>query len=652
MKKIISFSLVLFFTIFSAFCLTEVWNGVVHVTDSESLEKDIVELNGMWEFYPSQEFQTFNREQYDMAFIKVPGSWKVTAKKNFQCDIACYRLKIMGLKPNTTYTIFSRKCPATSSKFFCNGYKVAEYGIFSSNKKVAKPADTPVFVFLQSDRIGTIELVVQVASYSNHESGIIYPFLFGEPEVVTSHFGILIIIVSIIAGILLFNCIINFSVYLGAKSEKLYLLFGILFFGLMLQDVTLNGCLLSWVLPKIPYELIIGIELMPFWLVPQIFSLVLLEDEKFQRKIPYLDKIIFGIFSAFGLVFCAFPVRYTNYLKFVLVGVDTIFFLYICYRTARAYADKNTQNGIILIFFIIVFTGIFLDMAFPEFIAKNVILFSQTGHLILGLVNVTFMALTHQSYYHQTNKAMINIAKINEEYEKFISNDVLKIINKEKPELVNRGDFAKVTKTLLYLQLDVVNDKNTKILPRTEFETCNIYISEIAECISNHKGFISNYLGRGCIAIFDEPNDSLHAAREIMSRLNSLNETRKKEGLFYAKYAAGIHTGEAVIGTIGEDERLDNAIVGYAMNVVCRISAVAFKDGIEFLVSEKTVDLIDDLRGCDVNLYKHAIDTPEINIVKLYRCYDREDMLRLNPQSVSPKILSIRETDRLVKVLW
>lgn len=652
MKKIFCFSLFIFITIFSAFCVTEVWNGVVHVSDNSQLEKEIVQLNGMWEFYPSQEFQTFNREQYDMAFIKVPGSWQITAKKNFQCDIACYRLKIMGLKPNTTYSIFSRKCPATSSKFFCNGYKVAEYGVFSSNKKVAKPCDKPVYIFLQSDRIGTIELVVQVASFSNHESGITTPLLFSEASQITRHFTILIIITSIIAGLLLFNSIINFSVYVGDKTNRMYLIFGLLFTGLLLENVTLNGCLLSWVMPFLPYSLLIGIQFMPLWLGPLLFSLIMMMDEKFQRKIPYLDKIIFGLFSGFGIVFCAFPVRYTNYLKFVLIIFDALYFLYISYRAGRAFADKDIKTGITLLFFILIFTGIFLDMIFVQTSAKSVILFSQIGLLLLPIFNSSFMALTHQMYYHQTNKAMINITKINEEYEKFISNDVLKIINKEKPELVNRGDFAKVVKTLMYIQLDVLNDKNSNVLPRTEFETCNIYISQIAECILKHNGFISNFLGRGCIAIFDEPNDSLFAAREILQTVSSLNETRKNEGLFYVKYGAGIHTGEAVIGTIGEDKHLDNAIVGYAMNVVSRIGSVAFKDDAEFLVSEQTVDAIKDIRGCDVNLYKHSIDTPELNVVKLYRCFDKDDMLRLNPQNVNPKVLSIRETDKFVKVLW
>lgn len=652
MKKLICFLLFLFYSIFSAFCVTEVWNGVVHVTDNSQFENSIVELNGMWEFYPSQEFQTFNREQYDMAFIKVPGSWKVTAKKNFQCDIACYRLKIMGLKPNTRYAIFSRKCPATASKFFCNGYKVAEYGVFSSNAKVARPCDTPVYAYLNSDRIGTIELVVQISSYSNHESGITVPILFSEESVITTHFRKIIIVISIIAGFLLFNCIINLAVYIGNKINKIYLIFFFLFLGLLLSLITINGCVLTWVFPNIPYSLVIGLEYVPFWLGPQLFSIILLYDNNFQKKLPYLDKIIFGIFSAFGLVFCAFPIKYTNYLKIVLLAFNVMFYFYICFRTGRAFALKDIKNGSTLSFYIIIFTGFYLDMIFPLVSAKNIILFNHIGLCILAIFNQTYMSLTHQQLYHQSSKAMDNIAKVNEEYEKFISKDVLKLINKDNPVLVNRGDYTKYNTTIVYIQLAVANDENIKVLPRTEFETCSLYITKIADCVAKNNGFISNYLGRGCIALFENPGDSLNAARSILTMLQEMNETRKKSGRFYVKLGAGIHTGDVVIGTIGEDSRLDNAIVGYGMNIVCRISAVAFNENVEFLVSEKTIEKLEGLKGCDVNLYRCSIDTPEEGVLKLYRCFDRDDMLRLNPQNVSPKTLSVRETDRFVKLLW
>ena len=43
---------------------TEVWNGLVHISNPADLEKKPINLSGMWEFYPNQEFQSYNKEQY------------------------------------------------------------------------------------------------------------------------------------------------------------------------------------------------------------------------------------------------------------------------------------------------------------------------------------------------------------------------------------------------------------------------------------------------------------------------------------------------------------------------------------------------------------------------------------------------------------
>ena len=311
MKKFVSFFAVLVFAVIPLFAY-DIWNGVVRLDNSEILEKETIKLNGMWEFYPGQEFQTFNREQYDMAFIKVPGSWRIEAKKNFQSDIACYRIKIVGLKPSTKYAIFSRKSPATAANFFCNGEKVASFGTYSSDEKNFKPCERPVYAFLESDSIGSIELVVQVASFFNHESGITSSILFAEEEVITRHFRSIIILISFLLGASLFLSIIHFSIYFGDRTSNANLIFGFVFIAIICNLLSFNGSILSWEFQEIPYSFITVLECICPWMLPQLFSVLAMKDKFSTNKLLLLDKIIFGIFSSFGIIFCTFPIKYTN----------------------------------------------------------------------------------------------------------------------------------------------------------------------------------------------------------------------------------------------------------------------------------------------------------------------------------------------------
>ncbi|MCR5386771.1 MAG: hypothetical protein K6E69_06595 [Treponema sp.] len=630
----------------------EVWNGVVHITDPESLEHDIINLNGNWEFYPAQEFQSFNREQYDMAFIKVPGAWEYNVKKNLQADFACYRIKIMGLKPGTRYAIFSRVCPATASKFFCNGAKVGEYGRYSSNEKLAKSAERPVYLFLNSDSIGTIELVIQVSSFSNHQSGIISSLLFAEQKVITSHFIKIIISCAILLGAILFTCIINFSVFIGDTKNFANMIFGFLLLGLLCQLLTSNGSILSWMFPDIPFSVIQGLKYVPLWMSPQLFSVLMMRDKSFEQHYPYVDKAIFGIFSAFAVIFCAFPIKYTNYLSVILISANGLFYFYAIIRMARNFAVKQIKDGIYLSFYIVVTTGFFFDILFPVQSSMIVILFSQVGILILVMFDVFYMAYAHQSIFHNTHRIMTILENINDSYEKFISHEFLELVNRSDPNEVKLGDYAKTALTIMYVQTSIITSDETTILPRHEFDTCSKFIKLITDCIDQSNGFVSNFLGRGCVAIFTGgPNDALFAARKIMVEADTLNETQMRSGEYCVSINAGIHYGDVITGAIGEDLRLDNVIIGPCMNAVCRISAVAYKHGGSFLISKDALDQIEGDIACDVRLYPNSIITAENDEIILYECVD-ENSSDDDTEVVKPVPISSKEIENFTKIYW
>ena len=630
----------------------EVWNGVVHISDPERLEKEIINLNGNWEFYPAQEFQSFNREQYDMAFIKVPGAWEYNAKKNLQADFACYRIKIMGLKPATRYAIFSRVCPSTASKFFCNGVKVGEYGRYSSNEKLAKSAECPVYLFLNSDSIGTIELVIQVSSFSNYQSGIVSSLLFAENKVITKHFILIIICTTLLLGAILFTCIINFSVFIGDTKNLSNMIFGFLLLGLLCQLLTSNGCILSWMFPGIPFAVILGLKYVPLWMSPQLFSVLMMQDKGFEQRYPYVDKIIFGIFSAFGIIFCAFPVKYTNYLGVFLISANGLFYFYAIIRMARSFALKQIRDGIYLSFYIVVTTGFFFDILFPVQSSMIVLLFSQTGIALLVMFDVFYMAYAHQSLFHNTQRVMTFLENVNESYTKFISHEFLELVNRKYPNEVKLGDYSKTAITIMYVQTSIITSDETTVLPRHEFDTCSKFIHLITDCIEQSGGFVSNFLGRGCIGIFTGgPNDALMAAKKIMAEADTLNETQMRSGEYCISVNAGIHFGDAIIGAIGEDLRLDNVIIGPAMNAVARISAVACKHGVSFLVSKEALDQIKGDTACDVRLYPNSIITSENDEIILYECVD-ENYVEEEPEVVKPVPLSTKEIENFTKIYW
>lgn len=624
---------------------SQVWNGLVHIEDPEILEKSKITLNGQWEFYPGQEFISFNKEQNDIAFIKVPGSWIKQVKKNFQADTACYRIKIVGLKPNTQYAIYSRRCPATASKFYCNGKLVASYGVYSSDRNKAKPANVPVYAFLESDLIGSIELVIQVSCYSNFEAGLISPVVFASHNVITRDFVYIILYVMLVAGALLFTCIVNFSLFFANRQLKIHLIFGFLLLGIMCHLVAANSNLLSWSLPGLSYKFIKNFEYVSLLISPVLFALIMMGDKVYTKKLRFVDISIIAVFSVLALIFFIFPVEYTNYLVNLLWLLNAVFFIYSILRMSMAFATKQIRLGIFISFYILIAGGYFFDILFPEISAGSIIMFNQVTILLLQLFDVFFMAWNHQIVLHKTEKAMVDLENEHNSYKKFVSDEYLELINTEHPESVKHGDNKTVTATILDIHLIMIYSDGRVLQPRSEFEANAQFMKIIYDVLDDNNGIVASSIGNGCIALFKESViDAFNASREIIRGIRRLNELNVKLGEASAMFSCGIHTGTLVAGVIGDDESYSECLIGDGLKTVSRIEKVSMKFGIPILVSQKTIDMLEGEKPCRLSLFHKSIITPEDGELYLYECHD-EDYSTFNEDTVEPTPLAYKEVE-------
>ncbi|MCR5613788.1 hypothetical protein [Treponema sp.] len=652
MKKILGIFATVIFSMFAVFS-TEVWNGVVHVVDPSVLSKKAIALDGMWEFYPAQEFRSFNREQYDMAFIKVPGSWQVEAKKNFQSNIACYRIEIMGLKPSTKYAIFSRRSPNVAANFFSGGKKIASYGVYSEREDVMRPAETPVYAYLESDSIGSIELVVQVSSFKSRASGITSSILFAEEKVITKHLRMIVAQTAFLIGLVLFGFIINFTVFFADRDAKENMILCVSFFAMICQLLTYDFSILSFCFPNIPYSVIKRGQDIFLWLAPQMFTLFLLKDTAINPKIHLADKIIFGFFASLGLFFLLFPVQYTNFARPALILANMIYYVYVVFRMAFAFATRQIKLGIYLLQYMMVGIGFFMDLFFPHFSATHFIQYGQITMMLLILSATCWMAYAHQLVFSQGQKDATVIEEKNIICRKFFSTDFLAMFGVKNLEDLQIGDYGFVETTMMYIQLVVVKPDGEEIYPREEFETCSKFIKSIADNAVINNGIISNFWGRSCMIMFNgNPNDALKCARSIMNSVQELNVISSRIGEPCVMLSAGIHTGKVLFGTVGEPTRIDSVMLGDGYDILCHITAIALKYGVPFLVSSSTIDKITGQRACALKLYQNSIITAMHDELFLYECLD-EDYVYQDEREAKEAIhpLDFKEVDELVKCL-
>jgi adenylate cyclase len=128
----------------------------------------------------------------------------------------------------------------------------------------------------------------------------------------------------------------------------------------------------------------------------------------------------------------------------------------------------------------------------------------------------------------------------------------------------------------------------------------NNYLHVATEHILGHGGTINEILGDGLLVFFgapiadpDAPSHAVAAAVDLQLAMADLNQRHRKAGLPELAVGIAIHTGDAIVGTVGSQSRMKYAAVGSTLNLVGRIEEQA--RGGQILISADTYRLVDEL---------------------------------------------------------
>jgi adenylate cyclase len=98
---------------------------------------------------------------------------------------------------------------------------------------------------------------------------------------------------------------------------------------------------------------------------------------------------------------------------------------------------------------------------------------------------------------------------------------------------------------------------------------------------TRHTGIINKFLGDGFMALFgiganptNHADEALATGLEMLSALEELNATLARDGYERIMIGIGIHTGPAIVGSIGSPERLEFTAIGSAVNIASRIEGL------------------------------------------------------------------------------
>jgi adenylate cyclase len=160
---------------------------------------------------------------------------------------------------------------------------------------------------------------------------------------------------------------------------------------------------------------------------------------------------------------------------------------------------------------------------------------------------------------------------------RFLDPRVVDDLVKNQRNLLDEGAKSREI-TLLFSDIRGFTTLSESRTPEQVVQILNRYFSKQVEVVFRHHGTVDKFIG-DCIMAFwgaplEDPDQAKHAVAAALEMAEVLLDFRKDLGADLAEVfdvGIGIHTGQAVVGFMGSENKLDYTAIGDTVNLASRI---------------------------------------------------------------------------------
>jgi adenylate cyclase len=156
--------------------------------------------------------------------------------------------------------------------------------------------------------------------------------------------------------------------------------------------------------------------------------------------------------------------------------------------------------------------------------------------------------------------------------------------------------------TVVFVDIRSFTQRSSTQSPPEIVRDLNQFLGAMVQVVEDrHGGMINKFLGDGFMALFGVgQNGGAHACKavaageEMLRVLEDLNASIRADGREPLRIGIGIHTGPAVVGSVGSRERLEFTAIGNTINIAARVEQLTKTLAAPLLVTSSTRDQLDD----------------------------------------------------------
>lgn len=218
----------------------------------------------------------------------------------------------------------------------------------------------------------------------------------------------------------------------------------------------------------------------------------------------------------------------------------------------------------------------------------------------------------------------IELKKKVETFYKFVPTQFLEILEQKEFEEIKLGVCTECNLSVMFSDIRSFTKLSERISPQENIKFLNSYLANMGPIIRKHHGFIDKFIGDAVMGLFQNPDNSVQAAIAKLIHLKQYNIYRKKTGYVPIKIGIGINTGFLMLGTIGENNRIETTVIGDVVNLASRIERLTKIYHTPILISEYTMNGLEDISKYSIRFIDKVKVKGRDTLVNVFEVFDAD----------------------------
>jgi len=621
-----------------------VTRGEIHLDDSDL--RHTTALAGEWQFVWGrlvlpESFATASRASE--SFVTVPGFWSSKEAGYPSEGSATYRL-IVDLPEHPAEPLgLSLSRISTAYRVYGNGVLLAENGKVSLRSEEVRGVLAPRTVFISAS--GILEIVLQVSNADDVTAGIDAAPVIGYQSAVAPLQGRATLLEGLIYASILIMALYHLLLAVLHPAERTSLYFGLLSMDLALRGLLTGTRIFHQLFSGIGFHTLIALEYITVYgaglLVYLYFYHLFPKERPSFARIPLTAiTAALSIFVLFAPIRLITPVHF--YYEILLLGIGVLILVWII----RAVVARRDGSILMLVGFLILLGGGAYDIV-QNILQVSGIFVSSYAMFLFIFLQAALIARRYAGAFRTVEDQSQRAATMASSYGRFVPREFLALLGKESIVNVELGDQIETEMTVLFSDIRSFTSLSENMGPRENFNFLNSYLKRISPVIRRNRGFIDKFLGDGIMALFPRSAaDALCASAEMMSTLREYNGHRANSGYRPISIGIGINTGKLMLGTVGEESRMEGTVISDVVNLASRLEGLTRAFGASVIVSSDVIAACPDAAGLPFRYLGRARVKGKTRPVPTYEIVPEEDSAKTRTRAAFEQAVRAYEARR------